>query len=182
MNKITKNEILNVLHLIDKQLQTEQRLVLCGSSSIILQGYDFRNTFDIDLASLPTAEVQYAIQKTVKAAKMSTDTIDFNSIGVAQLLYDYEDRLIKIEDNFIHLQVYVLSKMDWVVSKLNSPKFDDLINYDLVTVKDLNEAKKNMHKYSGINDYKALYDLDLAISYLKEKEENNIKGENEMEC
>lgn len=183
MNK-KRQDILNVLHHIDNHLNTADTITICGAAALILQGYDFRNTMDIDLTKTPTTQVNFAIQKSINNNRFSENIIDYNSIGIVQLLEDYEDRLVEIEDGFAYLKVFVLSKLDWAVSKLNSPKLNDLIDYGIMNSEELQEVRMNMGKYCGLNDYKALFDLDIVMMHIKDKQQEDelgLKKDNDLE-
>lgn len=85
-------------------------------------------------------------------------------MGVISLLEDYEDRLVEVKDNFTNLSVKVLSKLDWAVSKLNSPKLLDIENVDSISREDLLWIKSNLHLYCGLYEEKAGQDLDYLLN------------------
>ena len=85
-------------------------------------------------------------------------------MGVISLLEDYEDRLVEVKDNFTNLSVKVLSKLDWAVSKLNSPKLLDIENVDSISREDLLWIKSNLHLYCGLSEEKAGQDLDYLLN------------------
>lgn len=129
-----------------------------------MQNVDFRSTLDIDFAIMPDQSIVNIINQQYKE---SNYIFDFKSAGVIQLFEDFENRLIKIENNFKFLNVYVLSRIDWAVSKLNTPKVDDLITFKVVTLDELKQIKMNMWKYCGLSEEKALFDLDYVIDELE---------------
>ena len=152
----TKEDVLKILHELDDLLVSRQYIELCGTACLLLQGYGFRGTIDIDISKGMSAEL---LQK----AQNFPHVIDFGAQGVISLLEDYEERLVPIKDNFKNLQVRVLSLQDWAVSKLASPKLDDLWEQKLVSKELLNWIEANMYKYCGINEARALADLKQAL-------------------
>lgn len=164
MEYLNKNNILKHLHEIDDELNEPQNIFICGSASLILQDIDFRTTIDIDFAIMPDQSIIKIINQQYKE---SNYVFDFKSAGVIQLFEDFQNRLIKIENGFNFLNVYVLSRIDWAVSKLNTPKFDDLITFKVVSLEELKQIKMDMWKYCGLSEEKAMFDLDYAIDELE---------------
>lgn len=160
MKRLTKETILETLHELDSRLNSDTTIVLCGSSALLLQDFDFRATIDIDFACIPSENVR------VSAMSIKSNILDFQAVGVVQLLEDFEDRLVNIEDNFKFLKVKVLSKKDWIVSKLTSPKLDDIYESGLVTLGELEEVKEDMNLYCGITPERAINDLNHCIRML----------------
>ena len=146
------------------RLTSHYRLELCGSAVPLLQNYDFRLTRDIDF-SKPVDNITYTlIQKVLKDSEFPSDFLDTQAVGVVCLLEDYEDRLVEIKDNFKHVQVYVLSIEDWMISKLEAPKFDDLLKdcgKRFVTKERVDWMQENMHLYCGLKPEYAQQSLDI---------------------
>ena len=155
----TKQDVLNILHQLDDLLESTCYIELCGTASLLLQGYSFRATADVDISKGKGSEL---LLKTQKLGHI----IDFGAQGVISLLDDYEDRLVTIDDGFRHLTVRVLSLQDWAVSKLASPKLDDLWEQKLVSREILSWIEANMYKYCGINPERALADLKQVLQRL----------------
>lgn len=166
--RFTRESILELLHSIDNSLVTKTEIVLCGGSCILLQGYTFRETSDIDFVTIPDVAVVFAAARLLKKRKLSYEILDYNSAGVVQLLEDYELRLVEIPDGFRYLSVKVLSLKDWAVSKLCTKKLSDTINYGLVSLADVEEIKFLMRRYMGMNGHIAFDDLRTIELYLKD--------------
>lgn len=161
---MNKTEILEKLHELDNSLCRDTEIILCGSASMLLQDYDFRGTSDIDFCKIPSIEV-------VKFVGCKyTSIFDLQSTGVIGLLEDYETRLVEVTDNFKHLTVKCLSKVDWAVSKLTSPKLDDVYCSGIITPEDISFIEENMFNYTGIAEYRAYTDLKYIKSRISEKE------------
>jgi hypothetical protein len=155
----TREDILRVLHRIDDLLTAPQEIELCGTACLLVQGYGFRRTVDIDISEWQSSEI-------VHISGNFGPSIDFGAHGVISYLEDYKDRLVSINDNFRMLTVKALSLRDWAVSKLSSPKLADLWEQDLVTIELLNWVRANMYLYCGINSKQAILDLEHALGRL----------------
>ncbi|GHU92801.1 hypothetical protein FACS1894208_00710 [Clostridia bacterium] len=169
MKALNKRDMLRILHGIDRHLTQTQGIVLCGSAAVILQDKNFRATTDIDFTQMPNAEVQMAMRRLLVGSDLSAMIFDTRASGVVQLLYDYEDRLVTISDGFKFLGVKVLSITDWVVSKLDSPKSDDIVTCGFITMQRLAVVEKQMGKYGGLRPQNALTDLRFAREALRKK-------------
>jgi len=172
LNPLTKQDILKILHGVDSRLNQEKGIILCGAAALILQDFPFRKTTDIDFTVVPDVALQNLITQVIMECKYPPITNDFKAAGVIALLEDYEDRLVQIKDNFKHLSVFVLSLIDWAVSKLQSPKLDDLWMSGLITAKHCEEIEPHMSRYCGLNAEAALRDLLYVKERLKEMEES----------
>jgi len=157
-----KNEILEILGLLDGQLSKPDYIVLCGDCAIILQDLNFREADDIDFVFMPSTEIQEIIKNLIKNKSIEGHTFDYRSTGLFQTLEDFEDRLVDIKTDFNLLTVKVISLKDWVVSKLDNPKYRDIIDYDIVSLSLLKEIENEMDKYCGLSQERALVDLTFA--------------------
>ena len=169
MYNLDKNSILKILHELDVTLTTNQEIVLCGSSAILLQDLDFRQTMDIDFTTIPPAQITKGVNTLISKNTISSITFDYLSTGLVQLLYDYDERLVTINDDFKFLTVKVLSTFDWAVSKLDSPKTQDILDNDFITLDILDDIPNHMSKYCGLNSDKALSELKIYRQRLIEK-------------
>ena len=155
-----KIDIIQPLKELDSYLNSPERIILAGSSVPILSNCDFRSTMDIDFAILPSSELATIITNHKNLARI----FDFNAQGVIGLLIDFEDRIIKVDIGCKYLQIYRLSIMDWVVSKLASPKLDDVLSIEEVDIDMLKEIENKFHLYGGISADRAYRDLKYLIS------------------
>ena len=170
--KCDKEDILKFLRYIDDKLSCEYAVQICGSASVLLQNYDFRKTFDLDFVKPLDSVVSTVIQKIYKEKPdIYKRFYDDQASCVVCLLEDYEDRLVEIKDNFKYLRVYVISIVDWMVSKLEAPKFGDLLEYTyFLTQERLDFIEDNMHLYCGLRDDIAKNSLKILKSELNEKQ------------
>lgn len=151
-------DILDILHKLDNRLTSPGRIVLCGSAVPILLGCEFRGTQDIDFALLPQDHITHLIQNTPSLSSY----FDFQAQGVIGLLIDFEDRDIKVP-GFHYLEVEHLSLLGWVVSKLASPKLEDVLNVSEVDKGMLLDILNRFDEYGGISFERARRDLEYLI-------------------
>lgn len=163
MKGVSRNEILVILHKLDDSLLREEVIVLCGMSAMVLQGYDTRETRDIGILRMSKMLSRVNVLNVDKH-------FDVGSMGVAQMLEDYEERLVAVKDDFKWLSVFVISLEDWVVSKFNSPKVDDIWLSEFVNLDLINTVERKMDKYTGLSVEKALFDIKVAKMHLSERE------------
>ena len=169
MYNLNKTSILKILHELDNTLTTPQEIILCGSGAILLQDLEFRQTMDIDFTITPPAQITKGVNTLVSKNSITPVTFDYLSTGMVQLLNDYDERLITIDDGFKFLHVKVLSVFDWAVSKLDSPKTQDILNNDFITLDILDAIPDHMNKYCGLNSDKALSELKIYRKWFIEK-------------
>ena len=154
------------LHLLDSKLNgCRQTVHLCGSSVPILAGCKFRATQDIDFSLYPEPPVVTVINGDPELRRR----FDFQAQGVIGLLVDFEEREVVVDLGFKNLEVRRLSIQDWVVSKLASPKLDDVLNIDAVDLDMLLWVESKMHLYGGVGEERAVRDLRYLI---REKSES----------
>lgn len=152
--------IADTLRLLDTHFDSGCYVLhLCGSAVPILAGCQFRGTQDVDFAILPPEPVKIVIESDEEL----TRRFDFNAQGIVGLLIDYEDRLVCVNLGLKHLDIYRLSLPDWVVSKLASPKLDDVLNLKEITLETLLWIKSKMIDYGGVSYNRAYNDLEFLI-------------------
>lgn len=160
-------DIVRALGELDVMLMEPATVVLGGSAVPILAGCTFRATQDIDFAVFPGKDVAATIQRWPELARV----FDLRASGVMGLFEDYEERLVALDIPYVNLTVKRLSLTDWVVSKLTSPKLDDVLDVKEVSLDMLLDIRKQMHKYCGVGEYRASQDLEYLIS----EKESTIK-------
>ncbi len=161
---LTRGKILGYLVQLDSLLTDDVRLELCGTASVLLRGVDFRATADIDVCNFVSGEISALALKSCGQPRL----YDFGVSGVTNLFIDYDERLIPIDAGFNHLSVYCLSVRDWIVSKLASPEFEDVLDASDVTLEDLFWVRDNFSdKYGGVGNMRALQDLNWLITEFK---------------
>lgn len=158
-------DIVKPLIKLDLLLSEPSEIILAGSAVPILAGCEFRHTSDIDFAFMPRPDVVSLINQDEELRRV----FDFNAQGIIGLLEDTEDRLVTVELGLTRLEVKRLSLLDWVVSKLASPKLEDALNVKEVTLDMLLEIEKNFHIYCGVSTDRAFADLKYLISEFKDR-------------
>ncbi len=154
-------DIITALYKLDVSLLEPAVIVLGGSAVPILAGCHFRATADVDFAVYPDTYVATVVQQNPELSAI----FDLRAPGVMGLLNDFEERLVTVPDlPYVNLVVKRLSLMDWVVSKLTSPKLEDVLNVKEVTLEMLLDIRKHMHDYAGVGEYRAAQDLEYLIA------------------
>ena len=170
---LDKNRILHYLHRYDDRLTSETVVQLCGTAAVLLQDCDFRLTRDIDFTRHLDNISGTVLTRLLKDnPDIKDEVFDRKAPGVVCLLEDYEDRLVEIKDDFKHLKIYVLSIVDWIVSKLEAPKFDDLLipeHSHFITKERLDFIEENMNLYCGPNEERAWNSLNILKNELFER-------------
>lgn len=149
---------------LDNTLAEPTTIALCGSASVLLQHFDFRKTMDVDFCRLPDSNVMLLIEQLWRGNHF----FDTKAAGIVGLFDDYEDRLVNVDIGARYLKVQCLSTRDWIVSKLASPKLDDVMNHPGVHLEDLLWVKENFHKYCGVAWIRAESELDVLIKEFKQ--------------
>lgn len=164
-NQYDASRIIGELTRLDCALTADASIQLCGSASVLLQGVDFRKTMDIDFATMPGQTVL----RTIETVWPGRHLFDVNATGIIGLLIDYDDRLVDVDLDFSHLRVQCISKRDWIVSKLASPKVDDVLSRSDVTVEDLLWIREHMDNYGGVSFDRAHSDLSMLLRELEQR-------------
>lgn len=166
LKRYNASRLVTELSKLDSALTKETTITLCGSASVLLQDTDFRETMDIDFCVNPSMDVVRLID-TLWQGKHLFDT---NAAGVIGLLVDYDDRLVEVPLGFKFLKVRCLSKRDWIVSKLASPKVDDVLTRNDIDLDDLLWVQDHMYEYGGVSDVRAASDLKMLIREIEKRE------------
>lgn len=153
------SKIIAELQRLDAALTGPASIQLCGSASVLLQGINFRQTMNIDFAILPDSTVL----QTINTVWQNKHLFDVNATGIIGLLLDYDERLVEMLLGLKHLRVYCLSTRDWTVSKLASPKVDDVLARDDISLDDLLWVQEHMGDYCGVSIDRAHRDLSVLI-------------------
>lgn len=156
------SKIIAELVRLDDALRAPATIQLCGSASVLLQGVNFRQTMDIDFAVLPDS----IVLQTIDIVWKNKHLFDVNAAGIIGLLIDYDERLLEIPLGLTCLEVQCLSTRDWIVSKLASPKVDDVLSRSDISLDDLLWVQEHMGDYCGVSTDRAHRDLSMLIREL----------------
>ena len=133
-----KNLLMELLHDADDFASLKKidcpPIYILGGSGCILGNYLERGTFDIDFV-----DINY--DASVGRVFRLFDRFDMLDRFVTPIADGFENRAIKI-DGFIHLEYYVLSKEDIIISKLGRYSEKDIEDITLI-VKNTNKALLN---------------------------------------
>jgi hypothetical protein len=118
---------------VDEALQQEVSLH-CLGGFVLAALYDLpRATGDIDYISINPAGVQDQLFRTggLGSPLSRKHKVYFRRVGVAELPYEYEERLILLDLGLQKLKLFVLEPYDLILSKLcrDSPKDSDDAKY-----------------------------------------------------
>ena len=172
-----KDVTMELLHLIDDKLTMPYEVIVCGTTALHVQGYDYRRTTDVDFAKPLSSMLWAVIDRVLKEnPNLNSRVYDDQAAGVLCFLEDFEDRLVEIEDNFKQLKVYAMSVEDWIVTQLEAKKFDSVLKYpQQLTRERLQFIEDNMHLYCGLKEDYARQSLKILWEKLDEVESAGTK-------
>lgn len=108
------DEIRAFLHAVDRHLTRRTRVEIIGGGAAALAHGARSTTSDLDTFSAVHEELQAA---AARAAEETGLPIPVSQATVADVPYDYEDRIERQLPDLKHLEVWVLEKHDLVLSK-----------------------------------------------------------------
>jgi hypothetical protein len=112
---MTKNEMLDMLHALDAELNAPLQITITGASALIIRGCISRSSNDIDILTasdhLNQSPLKEIVKKIAFKYNLQSDWIDTRpSEATFRDLPDYKPDLQKLEGNFKYLQPYIISK------------------------------------------------------------------------
>lgn len=147
---MNRNEMIMYLHEFDSDLKMPVTLVVCGASAAILNHGLKRNSFDIDVmnTSVPLELLKESIEKVAKNHRFDHKWLnDDSKIIYTRLSKNYEvDTDIIANEKFKYLNVHVITKPDFIITKL--------AYYDQIRNKDISDIKLIE---LGVDDIKRFY-------------------------
>lgn len=108
------DEIAAFLQSVDRYLTGRTRVVIIGGSAAALGHGASSTTSDLDTYNAITEELQNAVARAIEETGIH---IPFSQATVADVPYNYGDRLERRLSELRHLEVWVLEKHDLVLSK-----------------------------------------------------------------
>lgn len=158
-----KEEMLSLLHSLDKKLSKPINLHICGGAAGILAHELGRKSMDIDIieSSPVLEEINNEIIEVAKENDLKDEKwINNDSIrGDHYIPEDYTDRLIKIDGTFDNIKAFCISKIDLVITKLS---IYSIRERDVDDISELKLNKEEYRKISEIIDRIAKHNLDRA--------------------
>ena len=106
-------EICRLLEAVDRHLSVRVSTIIIGGAAAAFHHAD-STTDDVDTYEALNAELQVAIERAKDETGLNIP-VRFSS--VADVPYDYEDRLERQLPELVHLQVWILEKHDLALSK-----------------------------------------------------------------
>ena len=167
-----KDITMELLHKLDDKLNFDLTVIVCGTTALHVQGIDYRQTTDLDFAQSQSNIVWGLIARILQEnPQYSREIYDDKACGVWCPLEDYEDRLVEIDGKFKYLKVFAISIEDWIVTQLESKKFESVLQYPvMLTRKRLQFIEDNMYKYCGTKPEYAKQSLKMLWEKVEEIE------------
>lgn len=119
MKRFDRAQLIQFLHALDHALEREARIVVIGGAAAIVGYQAPSRTADIDILHVTPPGRLDSIAVAAEAARKATGlAVMVGSAGVADLPYNYEQRLRRLRDvSFRHLDIVVPDKYDLALSK-----------------------------------------------------------------
>ena len=137
-----EHEIIKLLKHLDKLIDDELEIILCGGAAGILKHTFSRSTLDIDLiASIPKiSQFEKQIKMVADKYSLSEKWLNDAAKGYVDFLpKDFRKRLESFEADFKFLKVFMLSNVDLCIMKLAAFRPEDI--QDLQSIKLLSTDK-----------------------------------------
>lgn len=111
-------EIVQFLHTLDDFLDEDLAICVVGGSAAVLGYHADIKTADVDVFDATAAQIARLRQAAKRATDVTGIDLTIDRASVAELPYNYEDRLHRARDvRFRNLTVIVPDKYDLVLSK-----------------------------------------------------------------
>ena len=122
MRKFHRDELTRFLESVDKHLSVSRSIVLIGGAAAALAYGITRVTTDID-----TIGAIAELEGVLRSARLDTGLdVPFQSVGIFDAPYHYEDRLIPLDLQLEKLQVIVPERHDLALMKVVRGQDNDL--------------------------------------------------------
>jgi hypothetical protein len=124
LRKVRASEFEAFLRLIDEELSQDATIIIVGGAAIGLAYAPDHSTTDIDVMPTRNASLWKAVER---AHARSTVSVPFQSVGVVQPPYEYEDRLRQLPIHGLkHLRILVPEPHDLALMKVARGEAHDL--------------------------------------------------------
>lgn len=114
MRRFGEDELREFLRAVDVHLTTAVRLLVIGGGAVTLGFHVDATTADIDTFQSMTAQLEAAVELARRETGMD---VPFGDATVADLPYDFEDRVVEHSFGLEHLHVWTPEIHDLVLSK-----------------------------------------------------------------
>ncbi len=141
-----KNELIEILQELDKQLTSSFDIVLIGGAAMILYFGASRTTHDVDVFILRggASELRKAVKIVADNRELPENWLNDAAKGFAGiLLSDFYHRLIPLDYKFDNIRLYVLGRPELVALKIIALREQDLEDLELLLPK-MTEREKEV--------------------------------------
>jgi hypothetical protein len=130
--------MLEILQAFDKELERPLRIAITGASALIIQGCISRVSKDIDVLNASADITQETIKKVIEkiAVKFSLDQNWLNDDAQETFkdLPGFQPDLIRVKGKFEHLDPYIISKADSVITKF--ARYTNIRSWDISDIRE----------------------------------------------
>lgn len=130
-----KQELINVLSRLDKQLSSAFDVVIVGGAAMILYFGALRATRDVDVLVLKgdASELREAAQDIAQDYDLPVTWLNDGAKGFASILPpDFAQRLTRLDYSFEHLRLYALGRPEQTAMKIIALREQDLEDLELL--------------------------------------------------
>jgi predicted nucleotidyltransferase len=182
---LTQSKIISLLHDLDKGIKEHCRIIICGGAAAIV-GYGLkRETGDIDIFEpIPkNAGFYNAVSQISEQHGLDEKWINDGVKGFADYLSpDYKKRLIPLNEGFENMEVFIISKADFITMKVCAWRESDKADIESIGISesDISIIKENIayvEKHSPDKAQKAMLVLsELGIHKADPIKANEVKN------
>lgn len=157
-----RDNLLSLLSILDKQIESEEFLIICGGMAVALAFGGTRRTLDIDvIAPVPLSEtLKQAVKKVAKKTGADPEWLNDSAKGFASYLpVDWEKRLVPIDLGLKKLKLRALGKPDLIMLKLKAGRERDFADIKTLgmTVDDVKIILKNLERIDRFDKKATLF-------------------------
>ncbi|MBC8180351.1 hypothetical protein H8E88_04425 [candidate division KSB1 bacterium] len=140
-----KNELIEIISELDRNLTASFDIILIGGAAMILYFGAKRTTRDIDVLILRggASELRKAVKKVAEEHELPKDWLNDAAKGFAGILKsDFYHRLIPLEYTFENIRLYVLGRAELIALKIIALREQDLEDLELLLSDMVDNDKK----------------------------------------
>ena len=153
--RMNREKMIKVLEAFDQELHQPLKIAITGASALIINGAITRSSRDIDLlGSSEDLKDPYPgiIMKIAEKYELNEEWINERAKITLDYLPGYKPDLILLKGNFKHLEPYMISKADSIITKFAI--YGNIRSWDLLDIEntkfdddDLKLFRKNSMNY-----------------------------------
>jgi hypothetical protein len=138
MRRLNREQMLEILQAFDRELERPIKIIITGAAALIIQGCVSRVSRDIDVLNASDDIKQEAFKKIIEkiAVKYSLDQNWLNDDAQETFkdLPGYQPDLIRVKGKFKHLDPYIISKADSVITKF--ARYTNIRSWDISDIRE----------------------------------------------